>query len=84
MLVTRLSGPLGNNHIESFTSRRVGFVAAVKVFTDPEFARLVIDKLKKQSGGHVPRYFQVLLKVKFDQGVPIQTDCILTRELHQP
>ena len=82
-LVTRLSGPLGNNDIESFTSRRAwGYVAAVKAFTDPDFARLVIEELKKQSGGRVPRYFQVLLKVKFDKGVPIQTDCVLTRELH--
>ena len=82
-LVTRLSGPLGNNDIVSFTSRRAwGYVAAVKAFTDPEFARLVVEKLRKQSGGHLPRYFQVLLKVKFDKGVPIQTDCVLTRELH--
>jgi hypothetical protein len=81
-LVTHLPGPLGSNDVESFTSNHsAGYVAAVKAFTDPNFARLVVDKLRQTSGGRMPRYYQVLLKIKFNDGVPTETTCMLTREL---
>ncbi|HEY0263983.1 MAG TPA: hypothetical protein VGC07_05620 [Granulicella sp.] len=81
-LITRLPGPLGNNNIESFTSNRsAGYIAAVKAFTDPGLAQNIVTKLKQQSGGRVPRYFQVLLRVKFKNEVPTATDCLFTREL---
>jgi hypothetical protein len=81
-LVTHLPGPLGTNDVESFTSTRsAGYVAAVKSFTDPSFGRVVVDRLKKDSGGQMPRYYQVLLKVKFKDQIPTETTCVLTREL---
>jgi hypothetical protein len=81
-LVTHLPGPLGSNDVESFTSNRsAGYVAAVKAFADPSFARVVVDRLRQTSGGRMPRYYQVLLKVKFKDEVPTETTCVLTREL---
>jgi hypothetical protein len=81
-LITHLAGPSGGNHIESFTSSRsAGYIAAVKAFTDPQLARVITENLKKESGGRVPPYFQVLLRVKFKAEVPTATDCLLTRTL---
>jgi hypothetical protein len=80
-LVTHLPGPLGNN-IESFASNRsAGYIGAVKAFTDPVISKTIVEQLKKKSGGHMPRYFQVLLRVKFKAEIPIETVCLVTREL---
>jgi hypothetical protein len=81
-LVTHLAGPLGHNEVESFTSvRSAGYVAAVQWFTDPGFARLVVSKLEAANGGKMPRYYQVLLRVKFKDNVPTETTYVLSRIL---
>lgn len=81
-LVTHLPGPLRSNDVESFTSSRsAGYVAAVQWFTDPKLAGLLVSKLKAASGGQMPRYYQVLLKVKFRDDVPTETTYVLSREL---
>jgi hypothetical protein len=82
-LVTHLPGPLGDNDVESFTSSRAaGYVAAVKTFTDPNVVRSIVSQLKQSCGGHMPHYYQVLLKVKFKEQVPTEITYILGRELH--
>lgn len=82
-LVTHLPGPMGRNDVESFTSSRAaGYVAAVKAFTDPVFVRTLVSKLKESAGGRMPRYYQVLLKVKFKDEVPTEITYVLARELH--
>jgi hypothetical protein len=82
-LVTHVPGPLRNNDVESFTSSRsAGYVAAVQWFTDPAHARVLVSKLKEASGGQMPRYYQVILKVKFRDDVPTETTYVLSRELH--
>ncbi len=84
-LVTHLPGPLGSNDVESFTSSRAaGYVAAVKAFTDPSFVRTLVSELKRSSGGKLPRYYQVLLKVKFTDQVPTEITFVLARQLHYP
>jgi hypothetical protein len=81
-LVTHLPGPMGGNDVESFTSSRAaGYVAAVKAFTDPEFVQTLVGKLKESAGGRMPRYYQVLLKVKFKNEVPTEIAYVLAREL---
>ena len=80
-LVTHTSGPLGTTDIESFTSNRTpGRVAAVHWFTDPQFARVLFSRLKNASG-ELPRYYQLVLKVKFKDGVPTDTSYVMHREL---
>jgi hypothetical protein len=81
-LVTHVPGPLGSNDVESFTSSRsAGYVAAVQWFTDPKLASLLVSRLKAASGGQMPRYYQVLLRVKFRDDVPTETTYVLSREL---
>lgn len=82
-LITHLPGPLGDNDVESFTSSRAaGYVAAVKAFTDPVLVRSVVSQLRQSCGGRMPRYYQVLLKVKFQEQVPTEITYVLGRELH--
>jgi hypothetical protein len=82
-LVTHLPGPLRSNDVVSFTSSRsAGYVAAVQWFTDPSLAHVLVAKLKEASGGQMPRYYQVILKVKFRDDIPTETTYVLSRELH--
>ncbi|MGA3223977.1 MAG: hypothetical protein ABSC65_09465 [Acidobacteriaceae bacterium] len=81
-LVTHLPGPLRSNDVLSFTSSRsAGYVAAVQWFTDPSLARVLFADLKQSLGEKMPRYYQVLLKVKFRDDVPTETTYVLSREL---
>ena len=82
-LVTHAPGPMGNNDVESFScSRAAGYVAAVKAFTDPNSVRSLVSKLKQIGGGSVPRYYQVLFKVKFKAEEPTEITYVLAKELH--
>jgi hypothetical protein len=82
-LVTHLPGPNGKNDIESFTSNRsAGYLGAVQSFTDPQFARMLSTKLKGETGGNVPRFYQVLFQVRYRDGVPTETKFVLGREMH--
>ena len=52
----------------SFQSRiNGGIIAAVQWFTEPAAARTLFNKIKTSSGA-LPRYYQILLKVKFQGG----------------
>jgi hypothetical protein len=80
-LVTRSPGPVGSTYFETFISdRAAGYVGAVHWFTDPNFAHDLVDRLKNQYG-HVPNYFQVVLKVEFTDQVPTQTSYVTSRQL---
>jgi hypothetical protein len=82
-LITHFPGPMGGNDVESFTSfRSAGYVAAVKAFTNPEFVKPLVAKLKESCGGHMPAYYQIVLKVKFKDDVPTEITFVLARELH--
>jgi len=84
-LVSHLPGPLGGNEIESFTSSRsAGYVAAVKAFTNPDFVRDLVGKLRQAGRGQMPRYYQVLLKVKFSAEEPTEITYVMARELRYP
>jgi hypothetical protein len=84
-LVTHFPGPLGENDVESFTSSRAaGYVAAVKAFTEPSFVQTVVTDLKRSCGGKMPRYYQVLLKVKFTEEVPTEITYVLAQRLPYP
>jgi hypothetical protein len=84
-LVTHVPGPMGNNDIESFTcGRAAGYVAAVKAFTDPNSVKSLAARLKQVGGGTIPRYYQVLFKVKFKAEEPTEITYVLARELHYP
>ncbi|MBV9082203.1 MAG: hypothetical protein JOZ62_05985 [Acidobacteriaceae bacterium] len=83
VLVTCAPGPVGNTNVMTFASNstfaRAGAVAAL---TDPAFARMLTARLR-ESSGHMPQYFQVLLRVKYKGGVPTDVVYLLHREIRR-
>jgi hypothetical protein len=78
-LVSRAPGPLGGTNFESFTSSRTwGRQGAIQAFTDPVLAKTFSERIKTPSGA-VPRYFQIVLKVKFRDGVPVNISYVTHR-----
>ena len=49
-------------------------------FTDPALARIMVNKLRKPSGD-IPRYYQIVIKVKFTEGLPTDVAYVLHRDL---
>ena len=83
VLVTHTAGPAGNTDIMTFASNSTfGRVGAVEAFTEPGFAHVLVPKLRGSSR-EIPRYFQVLLKVKYKGGVPTEVNYVLHRELRR-
>lgn len=81
-LITRLPGPRGNGTVESFTSNcSAGYLGAVQWLMDPVSTRFLTSQMKDPTTGKLPRYFQVLLKVKFKDEVPTEATYVLSREL---
>jgi len=57
-------------------------MAAVQALTDPSLARTVVSHLRTPQG-HVPRYFQVVLKVKSMDDMPVDIAYVFHREVSQ-
>lgn len=82
VLITHVPGPLGTSDVEAFTSNRTpGRLAAVAWMTEPNYARILVAKLRGNSG-KIPRFYQVVLKVKYKAGVPTETSYVFHHELH--
>jgi len=80
-LVTHTPGPLGKGDASTFVCvASAGRAGAVQWFTDPALARQLVGNMKNSTGS-IPRYYQVLFKVVFKSGVPLQTSYVLHREL---
>ena len=80
-LVSRIPGPAGQGEMQAFTSNSApARIAAVQLATSPEGARDMVERLKTPSG-QLPRYYQIVLKVKFKGGVPTETSYVAQREL---
>ena len=83
-LVTHLAGPLGHNDVESFTSvRSAGYVAAVRWFTDPGFARILVPKLEQAAGWKDATLLSGAAQGwKFKDNVPTEMTYVLSKVLH--
>ena len=80
-LVSRMQGPLESGYIQSFSSyHSPGTQGAVEFFTTPGFASQLIAKLRK-SDGSLPRFFQVVLKIRYRDTVPTEISYVMHREL---
>lgn len=80
-LISRGPGPLANTVVQTFSSSRTwGREGAVQAFTDPALAR-ALDKRLKTSSGQIPRFYQIVLKVQFTDGVPTDVSYVLHRDL---
>ena len=80
-LISQAPGPLGNTVIQSFSSSRTwGRQGAVQAFTDIGLAKTLVDKLTSTSN-QIPRYYQIVVKVKFMDGIPTDVSYVLDRDL---
>jgi hypothetical protein len=80
-IVTHVPGPSGSGEVTSFTSMRTpSRLGAVQWFTDANHAGELVAKMKSGSG-QMPRYYQVLLRVKYKDSVPTQTSYVLHHDL---
>jgi hypothetical protein len=83
VLITHTAGPVGNTDVMTFASNSTfGRVGAIDAFTDAGFTKTLVARMRDASG-HIPQYFQVLLKVKYKGGVPTETAYLLHRELRR-
>ncbi len=83
VLITRAAGPSGNSDILAFASNSTfARVGAVDAFTSPAFAESVVAKMR-EGARTVPRYFQLLLRVKYKGGVPTESSYVLHRHLQK-
>ena len=80
-LISHAPGPLANTVIQSFSSSRTwGREGATQAFTDAALARMLVRRLRKPSGD-LPRYYQIVVRVKFSDGVPTDISYVLHRDL---
>jgi hypothetical protein len=80
-LITHTPGLYGKGEILYLSGNQVSSVmAAVQAVTDPVLARTLVSKMRDQAGG-LPRYYQVVLKVKSMDDMPVEISYLFHREL---
>ena len=80
-LISQAPGPLGNTVIQSFSSSRTwGREGAVQAFTDIGLSKTLVDKLTRASN-QIPHYYQIVVRVKFMDGIPTDVSYVLHRDL---
>ena len=58
-------------------------MGAVQALADPDLAKQLVSSLKGQgTNGSLPRFYQVVLKVKAMDDTPIDISYLFHRELH--
>ena len=56
------------------------FSGLVQAFTDAQFAKTLVARMKDASGA-VPKYYQVILKVRSMDDMPIEISYVLHRAI---
>jgi len=80
-LVSLMPGPEGNTSVMDFFARDgAAMTGALGWFVDPATAKSLVSKLRGRTG-QVPKYYQLLLKVRSQDRVPLETSYVLHREL---
>ncbi len=83
-LVSRVPGLYGNGEVLYLSGNRVGSITGgVQAFTDPKFAKTLVSEMKDASG-NLPQYYQVVLKVRSMDHMPIDTRYVMHRVLTAP
>jgi len=79
-LISLLPGIYGHGELLYFSGNQISSVmAAVQAFTDPTLARSLVSKLS--ASRDFPRYYQVVLKVKSMDNMPIEISYMYHRDL---
>ncbi len=72
-LVTMMPGPSGPGHLLMIAGNASpDTLAAAEWMTEPSRARELVNRLRS-GNGELPLYFQVVLKVSFKQGIPVES-----------
>jgi hypothetical protein len=80
-LISHTPGLYGSGDILYLAGNHVSSVmAAVKAFTDPNIARTLVSKLRSPTGT-LPHYYQVVLRVKSMDDMPVEISYMFHREL---
>lgn len=80
-LISRLPGLHGIGEITILAATSTeGTRAAVEYATQPEYARQMVSKIRTTSGS-LPRYFQVVIRVRCKSHVPIEISYVTHRPL---
>jgi len=80
-LISHVPGLYGNGEILYFSGNQTPAVmGAVQAFTDPAFARTLVAKMKER-GGSLPQYYQVVLKIRSMDDMPVEKSYVFHREL---
>jgi hypothetical protein len=80
-LVSMMPGPLGRTTVVTFSSHnKWGVIGGVQSLTDPAFAKVIVEKLRAQSG-KMPSYFQLVLRMKYRDGTLTHVSYVTHRAL---
>lgn len=80
-LISHVPGLYGNGDILYLSGNQISStLAAVRALTDPTVARELIAKLKS-SDGTVPRFYQMVLRVRSMDRMPIEIAYMFHRDL---
>ena len=80
-LISRVPGLYGNGEVLYLSGNRISSITGeVQAFTDAMFAKTLVSKLRKPDGTF-PRYYQVVLKVRSMDTMPIEVSYVAHREL---
>jgi hypothetical protein len=80
-LISRVPGLYRDGEVLYLTGNRVASITGgVQAFTDPAFASTLVSKLK-DAAGNLPRYYQVVLKVRSMDDMPIDVAYMMHRAL---
>jgi hypothetical protein len=83
-LISRVPGLYGNGEVLYLAGNRISSITGeVQAFTDAMFAKTLVSKMKKPDGS-LPRYYQVVLKVRSMDTMPIEVSYVVHRELPVP
>lgn len=83
-LISRIPGMNGHGTILMLAGNQISSVmGGVQAFTNPSLAQMLVSRMRTSAGG-VPRYFQVVLKVRSMDNVPIEISYMFHRELSVP
>jgi hypothetical protein len=80
-LISNLPGLYGNGSILYFEGNQIASVmGAVQSMTDPDLASQLVARLK-QPTGMLPRYYQIVLKIKAMDETPVDISYVAHRPL---
>lgn len=83
-LISRVPGLYGNGQVLYLSGNRVASITGgVQAFTDSQFAQNLVAKMKN-AHGKLPSFYQVVLRVRSMDDMPIDVQYVLHRALQVP